>query len=174
MPGTRCAAMRQKKGSASCLASTGASELSTRLLEWMLQRPPQLAGSIEHDGTALCVESRNGVPTAAGNSRLRHCSGAAAAIGPDRGPREPTPPAKRGSQSSATTSDGPCHGRRCCSALRSAAQILPSLCTAAQVQENLFFMRMVIAILHAVLPRTHGDAHPAISLWRDYWDVMVF
>eukprot|EP00439_Symbiodinium_sp_Y106_P065969 s1350_g10.t1 len=92
----------------------------------------------------------------------------------DSGPREPTPPAKRGSQSSATTSDGPCHGRRCCSALRSAAQILPSLCTAAQVQENLFFMRMVIAILHAVLPRTHGDAHPAISLWRDYWDVMVF
>lgn len=30
---------------------------------------------------------------------------------------------------------------------------------------------MVLAILHAVLP-THGDASPAISLWRDYWDVL--
>eukprot|EP00439_Symbiodinium_sp_Y106_P059594 s4489_g8.t1 len=161
---------------ASCLASTGPSELSTRLLEWMLQRPPQLAGApvllsmteLPY-ASSLEMACRQLPATAAFGTAAERLLRLALIEVPVNQLHPQSVEAKaRLLRAMAHVMGG--DAAQLCGALRQ--QILPSLCTAAQVQENLFFMRMVIAILHAVLPRTHGDAQPAISLWRDYWDVM--
>ncbi|CAE7562491.1 unnamed protein product [Symbiodinium natans] len=158
---------------ACCLASTGPSHLSTRLIEWMLQRPPQLADAPALLGmtelpyaSSLEMACRQLPPTAAFAMAAERLLGLALAEIPANQHPQSAEAKARMLRAMSHVMGG--DAAQLCEALR--RQILPSLRATAQGETGSIATRMIFSILHAVLPRKGGEPNPAISLWREYWD----
>eukprot|EP00435_Cladocopium_sp_Y103_P062257 s637_g23.t2 len=160
---------------ACCLASTGPQELCTRLIEWMLQRPPAAAGAPDlleitevQYASSLEMACRNlpsNIASEAAAERLLNL-----AMQVPRAFHNHSAAAKAKILRAAThVMSG--DTRRLCEVL--GQHVLPGLCVSAQDQSatSWLALRMVLAILHSLLEASKyqvHDSHPVVLLWRDY------